>query len=110
MMRQHSRPERVARYRRVMDLMEATEEVAGVMESTVDRMLATSQNLDALEDKSQWLLAQSEQFQKTTRELKQTMWWRSCKLNLLLGGGGLVLVLVGVLLVLQFTSVLHLWR
>jgi len=43
LMWQHSRPERIARYRRVVSLMQATEEVASVMEETVDRLLANSQ-------------------------------------------------------------------
>jgi hypothetical protein len=43
LMLQHSRPESIARYRRVVSLMQATEEVASVMGETVDRLLANSQ-------------------------------------------------------------------
>ena len=85
LLQQHARPERVARYRRVMEVMAATDEVAGVMSSAVEQIVATSQNLDALEDKSQYLLAQSATFQKTTRELRKEMCWRNCKLSMTLG-------------------------
>ena len=83
LMRQHSSPERLARYRRVVDIMEATSEVGGVLEESVERMLATSSNLSVLEDKSEWLLAQANQFRKSTRELKRTMWCKWLKVSLL---------------------------
>ena len=48
----------------------AAEEVATVMEDAVAHLLATSTNLDVLEDKSEWLLAQASVFQRSASSVR----------------------------------------
>jgi hypothetical protein len=96
----HARPERLARHRRVASVLDATGEVAGVMEEAVDRMLANAQAIDVLEDKSEWLLAQASAFQRRAGEHRRRWCCRNLKLTLVIGAlalllaGGLTLTLL----------------
>ena len=70
LLEQHGKPERLARLRRLQSMANATEEVATVMEDAVAHLLATSTNLDVLEDKSEWLLAQASVFQRSASSVR----------------------------------------
>lgn len=56
LIRAHGKPERLAQLRRVRQVQQSTREVVSVMEENIDRILATGQNVDALEDKSEYRL------------------------------------------------------
>ena len=108
-MQAHSQPERLARFRRVVEVMEAADEVAGVLEEGIDRMLATAQNLDELEDKSEWLLAQAGAFKKSTQQARRLMCWRTFKLWCLVGLFVAAAVTAAVVFLLRYFGVLKLW-
>ena len=105
----HGKPERLARLRRLREVADATDEVASVMEDAVSRMLATGQNLDVLEDKSEWLLAQASAFQRSASSVRMRYCCRNYKLACCIWSFVLAVVAIGTLFVLQETGVIHLW-
>ena len=56
-------------------------------------MLATRDNLEVLEDKTETLRSEAATFQRQAVTLKRSMWWRNMKLKLLCGF--LVLIVLG---------------
>ena len=109
LLREHSSPERLMRLRRVAAVADATREVAGVVEESIERMLATGQNLDALEDKSEWLLAQATAFKRSATTQRRRMCWLNFKLGMLIGIPIVLAIAVGTILVLQYTGIITLW-
>ena len=105
----HGRPERLARLRRIRSVENATDEVASVMEEALDQLLATGQNLDALEDKSEQLLAQATAFQRKSRGIRFRFCCRNLKLTCCIGSLVSLVIALVTLLVLQYTGVIHLW-
>ena len=102
----HAKPERLRRLRRLRQVDAQTREVANVMEETVDRMLATGTDLNDLEDKSEWLLAQATAFQRSARSTRRLMCCQNIKLTILLYGCCALVVAGGVVLVLKYTGIL----
>lgn len=105
LLREQNSPERLARVRRVTAVQDATREVASVLEESIDRVLATGQNLEELEDKSEWLLAQATTFRRVAREQRRLQCCKSLKMTMIIGLPLCVLLAVGVLLVLHYTGV-----
>ena len=109
LLREQNAPERLARVRRVNEVQNATREVASVMEESIDRVLATRENIEVLEDKSEWLLAQATAFRRVARDQRRVLCCRSLKLSLMIGLPLCCVLSVGVLLALQYAGVVHLW-
>ena len=105
----HGNPQRLARLRRVRDIDAEANEVANVMSDAVDHALATQANLDDLEDKSEWLLAQATAFKRSTRRVRCIYMRRNFKCALCLGAFALLMTAMGVLVVLNYTCLLRLW-
>lgn len=105
---EHGKTERLARLRRIRSIESAAQDVAIVVEEAVDNLLATSQNLEALEDKSEWLLAQATIFRRKARSTRCRSCRRNLKLTICLALVALVTIAMGTLLVLQYAGVIHL--
>ncbi len=109
LLRDHGSLERLARLRRVREVAATTQEVAGVMEENIERLMANGQNLEHLEDKSQWLLAQATAFQRSARAQRRLTWCRYLRVSCCAASCCAILIAIGVLLILQYTGILHLW-
>lgn len=105
----HGRPERLARLRRIRSVENQTDQVASVMEDAIDQLLATGQNLDALEDKSEQLLAQATAFQRKSRGIRYRFCCQNLKLACCIGLLATLVSALVTILVLQYTGVIHLW-
>jgi hypothetical protein len=102
LLHEHSQPARLARLRRLRQVTDATREVTDVLEEAVDRMLATGQNLNELDDKSEWLLAQATTFHRSTRSYRRIWCCRSYRARCTLWGVIFLLVVGGaVVIILQ---------
>ena len=90
----------LARLRRVREVAATTQEVAGVMEENIERLMANGQNLEHLEDKSQWLLAQATAFQRSARAQRRLTWCRYLRVSCCAASCCAILIAIGVLLIL----------
>jgi len=78
-------------------LLRQVGDVKGIMEDAVQDLLATRENLEVLEDKTFQLRSEAANFQRKAVSAKRSMWWRNCKLKILLAG--VVLAIAGYFLV-----------
>ncbi len=67
-----------------LSVMREVDEVKGIMGDSINQLLATHDNLEVLEDKTDTLAAQSQAFQRKAVTLRNVMWWRNCKLKIIL--------------------------
>jgi len=73
-----------ARVDKTTHLLREVTEVKGIVQDSLSDMLATRENLEVLEDKTVQLRSEAANFQRKAVDLRRTMWWRNCKLKLLL--------------------------
>ena len=67
---------------KTVGVLKQVEEVKGIMHDSINEMLATRDNLEVLEDKTEGLRAEAATFQRSATSLKRHMWWRNMKLKL----------------------------
>lgn len=60
------------------------DEVRGIVSDSIGQILATHENLEVLEDKTETLASQSQGFQRKATVLRRNMWWRNCKLKIII--------------------------
>jgi vesicle-associated membrane protein 7 len=70
---------------KTLGVLKQVEEVKGIMHDSINEMLATRDNLEVLEDKTEALRSEAATFQRQAVTLKRSMWWRNMKLKLLCG-------------------------
>lgn len=80
----HASPERLARYRRVAEIQSAVDDAADVANENIGRMLSNRENLDVLEDKSTWMLSQTQTFRRNARSVRRIKCWQDLKLTIAL--------------------------
>ncbi|KAJ4458311.1 putative Vesicle-associated membrane protein 7B [Paratrimastix pyriformis] len=60
------------------------DEVRNVMESNIDKILERQEKIELLVDKTDNLNRSAHQFRKRSTNLKRSMWWKNCKLWIIL--------------------------
>lgn len=87
----------VTRVDKAVGVIHQVEEVQNIMHENISQILATHENLEVLEDKTDALRNEAQTFQRQAVDLKRTMWMRNVKLRLLLAL--VVLCIVGYVVV-----------
>jgi len=87
---------------KTIGVLQQVEEVKGIMHDSINEMLATRDNLEVLEDKTESLRTEAATFQRQAVTLKRSMWWRNMKLKLLCGV--IVVVVLAYVLLPQLTA------
>ena len=105
----HGMPERLERLRRIRSVENASQEVVSVMEEALGRVLATSPNLEALEDKSEWLVAQASTFRREARGIRRQLCCRNLRLACCLCIFFIMATALAVLSILEYIGVIQLW-
>ena len=78
------------------------EDVKGVMVKNINRVIETSEQLSAVEDKSEGLRLGAQTFQRQSTELKNVLWWRNFKIKAIVAI--VVLVVVGYIVIPIFVK------
>ena len=78
------------------------EDVKGVMVKNINRVIETSEQLSAVEDKSEGLRLGAQTFQRHSTELKNVLWWRNFKIKAIVAI--VVLVVVGYIVIPIFVK------
>lgn len=81
------------------EVQQQVNDVVGIMNSNIGKVLARGEQLDALQNKTDELQQGSIVFKKTTKDVRDQMWWKSAKLNLIIGG---IAGTVGIILVIHY--------
>ena len=108
LLERHSNPERVTRFSRVSEIQQNAQETASVMVDNLGRLLATADNLDALDDKSTSLLTHSIALHRSAREVRRNQCCKEYKLRIICGILGPLMAAGLTLLVLVLTGVINL--
>lgn len=61
------------------------DQVKDVMQSNISTVLANSEKIDIVEEKTIHLNEQAKAFRQTGKSLQRKMWWKNMKLNLMIG-------------------------
>ena len=61
------------------------DDVKGIMSDSISEMLATRENLEVLEDKTENLRSEAAGFQRKAGALKRALWWRNMKIKIVCG-------------------------
>jgi len=71
-----------ASFERAIGINRQVLEVTEIMSGSINEMLATQDDLQVLEDKTDSLASQALNFQRSARSLKRNQWWKNCKMKL----------------------------
>mmetsp|Transcript_12909 Transcript_12909/g.33629 ORF Transcript_12909/g.33629 Transcript_12909/m.33629 type:complete len:236 (-) Transcript_12909:262-969(-) len=74
-----------ARVDKTIAVIHQVEEVQNIMHDNIGQILATHENLEVLEDKTDALRSEAQTFQRQAVDLKRVMWFRNVKLRLIIG-------------------------
>eukprot|EP00898_Chlorokybus_atmophyticus_P003961 jgi/Chlat1/4566/Chrsp29S04465 len=80
------------------------DEVKAVMEGNINKVLANTENIKSVENKSEALRLDAQRFQTQSKSLKNQMWWRNFKVKIIVAIVVLVLLLfIFVPIIIRFT-------
>ncbi|KAG7469346.1 hypothetical protein MATL_G00127950 [Megalops atlanticus] len=68
------------------------EEVVDIMRVNVDKVLERDQKLSELDDRADALQAGASQFESCAAKLKNKYWWKNCKMMIMMGIIGVIVV------------------
>ncbi|KAG8458737.1 hypothetical protein KFE25_012935 [Diacronema lutheri] len=74
----------IARVDKTHGVQAQVDEVKGLMHENITHLLATHENLEVLEDKTDALRTEAQTFQRQATDLKRVMLWRNLKLKLII--------------------------
>jgi t-SNARE complex subunit (syntaxin) len=69
---------------KTQEVLEQVEEVKGIMHSNIEMLVKNVDNLEVIQDKSETLKSSSQQFRSSSHTLHNKMWWRNCKLQIII--------------------------
>ncbi|XP_014664827.1 PREDICTED: vesicle-associated membrane protein 4-like [Priapulus caudatus] len=79
--------------------------VMGIMKENMVKLFERGDRLDDLQDKSDQLTSSSDIFRMSAQDLKKQMWWRECKMRLILIAVIVIIMLVIILpIIIQATK------
>ncbi|KAL8567059.1 hypothetical protein ACOMHN_047955 [Nucella lapillus] len=81
------------------------DEVMGIMKDNVNRVAERGDRLEDLQDKSDSLASNADMFRSRSKSLHHNMWWKNCRMRILIAIVILVLVLIIMIpIILHYTS------
>lgn len=80
---------------KVASVQRQVDEVKNIMVDNIERVLERGEKIELLVDKTDNLRFQADKFHKTGRQLRNKMWWQSCKMKLIVL---LIVLLIGVII------------
>jgi len=86
---------------KTQQVLEQVEEVKGIMHNNIDVMLKNHEKVSTIHDKTEIMQNNAKQFKKQATAVHRQMWWRNCKLNMIIA-----LIVIAVLLVIIVPIVL----
>jgi len=76
------------------------------MNGSINELLASQDDLQVLEDKTDALASQAQRFQRNAHSLQRNQWWKNCKLKVAMCGALLAIItMVALPLALQATHI-----
>ncbi|XP_033763168.1 vesicle-associated membrane protein 4-like [Pecten maximus] len=72
-------------------LQNQVDDVVGIMKDNMGRVIDRGDRLEDLQDKSDSLASNSDLFRSRSRDLRKSMWWKNCKMKIILA---LVIVVI----------------
>ncbi|KAF7670120.1 hypothetical protein LDENG_00050120 [Lucifuga dentata] len=81
-----------SRNRRLQQTQAQVEEVVDIMRVNVDKVLERDQKLSELDDRADALQAGASQFESCAAKLKNKYWWKNCKMMIMMGIIGIIVV------------------
>jgi len=89
---------------RVSELRSQVNEVKDVMSKNIDRVMERGDNLDNLVTKTANLEAGAAVFRDSGRQVRRKMWWKNCKMNLILAGVAVTIIIIIILASISWPS------
>lgn len=81
------------------------DEVIGVMQENITKVIERGERLDELQDKSESLSDNATAFSSRARQLRRQMWWRECKMKAIVALVFiLILLVIFVPIILKYRS------
>lgn len=71
------------------------DEVSNIMKGNIEKIMERGDRLEDLEDKSDALATNADQFRSTSKKMQSRMWWRNMRMKVVL-----VLVILAILLII----------
>ena len=69
------------------------------MKKNINKMVESVENVNDLQNKSEQLKLESEDYKKTSVEIRKVTWWQNCKLWAIIAGIVILIVLIIVLVI-----------
>ncbi|XP_061092531.1 vesicle-associated membrane protein 1-like [Conger conger] len=85
-------PPNLSSNRRLQQTQAQVEEVVDIMRVNVDKVLDRDQKLSELDDRADALQAGASQFESCAAKLKNKYWWKNCKMMIMMGIIGVIVV------------------
>ncbi|KAK9513985.1 hypothetical protein VZT92_027477 [Zoarces viviparus] len=85
-------PPNTSSNRRLQQTQAQVEEVVDIMRVNVDKVLERDQKLSELDDRADALQAGASQFESCAAQLKNKYWWKNCKMMIMMGIIGVIVV------------------
>ncbi|KAH9524955.1 Vesicle-associated membrane protein 4 [Bulinus truncatus] len=81
------------------------DEVVDIMKSNVSKVIERGDRLEDLQDKSESLSSHSDMFRARSKSLHNTMWWKNCRMKLIIAGVVVVIVtIIVIILVVHYSG------
>ncbi|KAJ3094279.1 hypothetical protein HDU96_001749 [Phlyctochytrium bullatum] len=80
---------------RTQQVQSQVDEVVGIMQENVNKVMQRGEHLDTLQNKTEDLQNSSQQFRKGASAVRKQMWWKDFKMKLILGG-----IIVAILIII----------
>ncbi|XP_054243067.1 vesicle-associated membrane protein 1 [Indicator indicator] len=87
-------PPNLTSNRRLQQTEAQVQEVVDLMRVNVDKVLERDQILSQLDDRADALQAGASQFESSAAKLKRKYWWKNCKMMIMMGVIGAIVVMV----------------
>ncbi|KFP26485.1 Synaptobrevin, partial [Colius striatus] len=87
-------PPNLTSNRRLEQTQAQVQEVVDIMCVNVDKVLERDQKLSELDDRADALQAGASQFESSAAKLKRKYWWKNCKMMIMMGVIGAIVVAV----------------
>ena len=84
---------------KIAEIQKDVDELKVDMKKNINKMVESVENVNDLQNKSEQLKLESEDYKKTSVEIRKLTWWQNCKLWVIIIGIVLLLVLIIVLIV-----------
>ncbi|XP_061675834.1 synaptobrevin isoform X1 [Syngnathoides biaculeatus] len=85
-------PPNTSSNRRLQQTQAQVEEVVDIMRVNVDKVLERDQKLSELDDRADALQAGASQFESCAAKLKNKYWWKNCKMMIMMGIIGVIML------------------